>query len=166
MTKQMGRCQIEEVSTKFALAPPLFIFVGTYFARHVTVSSSSGVSVNPYPRFSAGPLIYIIASPNTFLSPKNDPSKNDPSKKSTKKTLAFFPIFGGVLRTAAKNRPICLRKTGKQRTETVEKPDGRCQKKSRKYSEYSLQLCVSCGPSLLVVLLRMSCCPTTNRYDR
>ena len=29
--------------------------------------------------------------------------------------LAFFPIFGGVLRTAAKNRKKCLMKTGVRR---------------------------------------------------
>ena len=64
-------------------------------------------------------------------NPKNDPSKNDPSKNPPKKPwhffrflaaccapppkieknasmfLAFFPIFGGVLRTAAKNRKKC-----------------------------------------------------------
>ena len=68
-------------------------------------------------------------------NPKNDPSKNDPSKNPPKKPwhffrflaaccapppkieknawtfLAFFPIFGGVLRTAAKNRKKCETKT-------------------------------------------------------
>ena len=33
------------------------------------------------------------------------------SKKVINENLAFFPIFGGVLRTAAKNRKKCLMKT-------------------------------------------------------
>ena len=33
------------------------------------------------------------------------------SKKMIKENLAFFPIFGGVLRTAAKNRKICFWKS-------------------------------------------------------
>ena len=35
------------------------------------------------------------------------------SKKMLNENLAFFPIFGGVLRTAAKNRKKCLKNQGK-----------------------------------------------------
>ena len=37
--------------------------------------------------------------------------KQIPKKLTKKLNLAFFSIFGGVLRTAAKNRKKCLMKT-------------------------------------------------------